>query len=189
MCSQLWQIPCLSWCKHGAPFSSNYYIKLVLHNQLGFLQTLKTISGSEGNIMTPGLIRNSHCFFMSLNLPLVKWRISLGHPRTPPVPVLLISRHPSAGGVKVLNWLSPQPTTPHSPSFLSFYNLMLSRLFFSALMNTLQSPVMEQRPGLAGKFSQFPRSNHQQSNIASQENSRDKTNPTSLTVTSSLIFS
>ena len=35
----------------------------------------------------PGLIRNSHCFFMSLNLPLVKWRISLGHPRTPPVSV------------------------------------------------------------------------------------------------------
>ena len=164
MCSQLWQIPCLSWCKHGAPFSSNYYIKLVLHNQLGFLQTLKTISGSEGNIMTPGLIRNSHCFFMSLNLPLVKWRISLGHPRTPPVSVLLISRHPSAGGVKVLNWLSPQPTTPHSPSFLSFYNLMLSRLFFSALMNTLQSPVMEQRPELVS----FPRSNHQQSNRTSQ---------------------
>ena len=126
--------------------------------------------------MTPGLIRNSHCFFMSLNLPLVKWRISLGHPRTPPVSVanLQTSDCLRCQGAKYL-WLTvvlTVPPLPTPPVFLSFYNLMLSlslslslsRFLLSALMNTLLSPVMEQRPGLVS----FPRSNHQQSNITSQ---------------------
>ena len=58
----------------------------------------------------------------------------------------------------------PPPLLPTPPVFLRFYNLMLSPFFFSALMNTLQSPVMEQRPRLVS----FPRSNHQQSNRTSQ---------------------
>ena len=96
--------------------------------------------------MTPGLIRNSHCFFMSLNLPLVKWRISLGHPRTPPVPVLLISRHPSAGGVKVLNY----PPLPQFSQFLQSH--AISALFLGPHeYSTVSSHGTAAR---AGKFSQ-----------------------------------
>ena len=165
MCSQLWQIPCVSWCKRCTPFSSNYYIKLTLHNQKYIMVPCWFSSDFENNCrqanVTPGLIRNSHCFFMSLNLPLVKWRISLGHPLALLQWVLLIYRHQRARGVMVLT----VPSLPTPPVFLSFYNLMLSRFLLSALMNTLQSPVMEQRPRLVS----FPRSNHQQSNITSLE--------------------
>ena len=146
------------------PFSSNYYIKLTLHNQKYIMVPCWFSSDFENNCrqanVTPGLIRNSHCFFMSLNLPLVKWRISLGHPLALLQWVLLIYRHQRARGVMVLT----VPSLPTPPVFLSFYNLMLSRFLLSALMNTLQSPVMEQRPRLVS----FPRSNHQQSNITSQ---------------------
>ena len=86
--------------------------------------------------------------FHHWDLPMCQW-------------VLLIYRHQRARGVMVLT----VPSLPTPPVFLSFYNLMLSRFLLSALMNTLQSPVMEQRPRLVS----FPRSNHQQSNITSLE--------------------
>ena len=136
----------LSWALHRV---SDHKYHLAPH-QLEDIEN--NYRRSQWKIMTPGLIRNSHCFFMSLNLPLVKWRISSGHPRTPPVSVanLQTSECWRCHGTDC-------PPTP--PVFLSFYNLMLSRFLLSALMNTLQSPVMEQRPGLVS----FPRSNHQKS--------------------------
>ena len=67
----------------------------------------------------------------------------------------------------VLPTISDCPPTTHSqtPVFLSFYNLVLLSVslslsfLLSALMNTLQSPVMEHRPELGS----FPSSNKIQS--------------------------
>ena len=91
----------------------------------------------------------------------------------------------------VLPTISDCPPTTHSqtPVFLSFYNLVLphslclSRFLLSALMNTLQSPVMEHRPELRS-FPAPARFNHQQLNQTSWAG--DETRP-SLMITSSRI--
>ena len=91
----------------------------------------------------------------------------------------------------VLPTISDCPPTTHSqtPVFLSFYNLVLLSLslslsfLLSALMNTLQSPVMEHRPELRS-FPAPARFNHQQLNQTSWAG--DETRP-SLMITSSRI--
>ena len=144
--------------------------------------------------MMPGLIRNSHCFFMSLNLPLVKWRISLGHPLTPPVSVANLQTSDclrcQAAKYLCLTDSTDCPPTPQSLSvFLSFYNLMLSlslSLGSYSLGPHEYSPVSSHGTAArAGNFSQL-----QSSTIKYNKSgwTWDKTKP-SLIFTSSLIFS
>ena len=129
---------------------------------------------------------------MSLNLPLVKWRISSGHPRTPPVSVanLQTSEDWRCDGPANYLWLSPH--YPQSDSSFSQFlqsraslslSLSVSLTFLlSALMNTLQSPVMEHRPELRS-FPAPARFNHQQLN----QTSWARAETPSLMVTSSRI--